>query len=125
MARLQHVAVTFPPGADDAVRGFYGGALGLTEIAVPPEVAHLGWIWFGTDDEGVELHFVPHPLPPDPERMHHFCLQVDDLAAARAGLDAAGARVREAGSRIAGRDRAFVRDPLGNLVELVELVEPV
>jgi hypothetical protein len=31
--------------------------------------------------------------------------------------------VRDAGSRIQGRDRAFVRDPVGNLVELVEIPE--
>lgn len=119
MARLQHVAVTFPPGADAAVRAFYGDALGLDEMPVPDEVAHLGWIWFGTDEPGVELHFVPHPLPPDRERIHHFCLEVGDLRVVRERLGASGAQVREAGSRIAGRERAFVRDPLGNLVELV------
>lgn len=123
-ARLQHVAVTFPPGADDAIRAFYGATLGLDEMPVPAEVAHLGWIWFATADAGVELHFVPHPSPPDPERIHHFCLEVGDLAAARGRLEAAGAQVRAAGSRIAGRDRAFVRDPVGNLVELVELTAP-
>ena len=41
-ARLQHVAVTFPPGEGARVRDFYGGVLGLDEMAVPPEVAHLG-----------------------------------------------------------------------------------
>lgn len=115
------MAVTFPPGGEAAVRGFYGGALGLGEIPVPPEVAHLGWIWFATDEPGVELHFVPHAIPPDPARVHHFCLEVGGLAAARARLEDAGAPVTEARARIQGRDRIFVRDPLGNLVELVEL----
>lgn len=118
---LQHVAATFPPGDGGAIRAFYGKGLGLTEMAVPPEVAHLGWVWFATDHEGVELHFIPHAIPPDPARAHHFCLQVDDLAAVRARLEAAGATVTEAGSRIAGRDRAFVRDTVGNLVELVQI----
>jgi catechol 2,3-dioxygenase-like lactoylglutathione lyase family enzyme len=124
VARLQHVAVTFPPGQDARVRAFYAGALGLGEMPVPEEVADLGWIWFATDDEGVELHFVPHDLPPDPERIHHFCLEVPDLAAARARLEAAGAEVRRPAARILARDRAFVRDPLGNLVELVEIAGP-
>ena len=118
---LQHVAVTFPLGEGDAVRAFYGEALGLTEMEVPPEVAHLGWVWFATDTEGIELHFIPHAIPPDPARAHHFCLQVDDIAAVRARLEGVGATVTEAGSRIAGRERAFVRDPVGNLVELVQL----
>lgn len=118
---LQHVAVTFPPGRADAVRAFYGDALGIAEMAVPAEVAHLGWVWFSTGHEGVELHFIPHAIDPDPARVHHFCLQVDDLAACRARLEAAGATVTEAGARIEGRERAFVRDPVGNLVELVEI----
>jgi len=119
--RLQHVAVTFPEGGADAIRGFYTGVLGIPEMPVPEEVAHLGWVWFATDDEGVELHFIPHAIEPDPRRTHHFCLQVDDLAAVRERLVAAGSEVRDAGSRIRGRDRAFVRDPVGNLVELVEI----
>jgi catechol 2,3-dioxygenase-like lactoylglutathione lyase family enzyme len=119
--RLQHVGVTFPPGRADAIREFYGGALGLTEQPVPDAVAHLGWVWFSTRDPGIELHFIPDEIPPDPARRHHFCLQVDDLAAARERLAAAGARVAEAGAQIPGRPRVFVRDPLGNLVEVLEM----
>ena len=121
MFRLQHAAVTFPEGEGDTIRGFYTGVLGLDEMPVPPEVAHLGWVWFATADAGVELHFIPHDIAPDPARMHHFCLQVDDLARVRGLLERSGAEVRDAGSRIEGRARAFVRDPVGNLVELVEI----
>jgi catechol 2,3-dioxygenase-like lactoylglutathione lyase family enzyme len=124
MARLQHVAATFPPGSEGAIRGFYGGVLGVPEMAVPPEVADQGWIWFATDDAAVELHFIPDDRPPDPTRRHHLCLQVDDLAAARGRLAGAGVETREAGSRIVGRERLFCRDPVGNLVELVEMVAP-
>ena len=122
MLILQHVAVTFPPGEVDAIRAFYGRGLGLTEIPVPDEVADRGWVWFATGHPGVELHFIPHPIAPDPGRAHHFCLQVDDLPAVRSRLEAVGATVADAGSRINGRDRAFVRDGVGNLVELVQLV---
>ena len=122
MLRLQHVAVTFPEGEAGAIRAFYTGVLGIPEMPVPAEVAHLGWVWFTTADEGVELHFIPHAIAPDPARTHHFCLQVDDLAAVTARLRDAGSEVRDAGSRIQGRDRAFVRDPVGNLVELVQIL---
>jgi catechol 2,3-dioxygenase-like lactoylglutathione lyase family enzyme len=120
--RLQHVAVTFPEGEAGTIRAFYTGVLGIPEMPVPAEVAHLGWVWFTTADEGVELHFIPHAIAPDPARTHHFCLQVDDLAAVTAHLRDAGSEVRDAGSRIQGRDRAFVRDPVGNLVELVQIL---
>jgi catechol 2,3-dioxygenase-like lactoylglutathione lyase family enzyme len=120
--RLQHVGFTFPSGQADEIRAFYGGTLGIPEMPVPPEVADQGWVWFATRDEGIELHFIPAQQPPDPERRHHFCLQVADLEAARARLEAEGAPVMPAGSRIHGRERLFTRDPVGNLVELVEMV---
>ena len=120
MARLQHVAVTFPPGKEEAITGFYGVTLALPSAPVPPEVAHLGWIWFATDDRAVELHFIPSDLEPDPARQHHFCLEVDDLAAVRERLERAGATVQDAGHRILDRERLFVRDPVGNLVELIQ-----
>ena len=119
--RLQHVGVTFPPGTEDTIRSFYAGLLGLAEIAVPEAVADRGWIWFGTRDPGIELHFIPSDLPPNPERRHHFCLEVDSLSALRVRLESAHAEVHEPGGRIPGRDRLFTRDPVGNLVELLEM----
>ena len=121
MVRLQHVGITFPAGGAETIRAFYADLLGLREMPVPPEVADQGWVWFATVDEGIELHFVPHPLPPDPARIHHFCLQVDDLEDMRARLAAAGAHTFEAGAPIHGRERFFTRDPVDNLVELVEM----
>ena len=119
--RLQHVAVTFPPGEDEGIRRFYGGVLGLQEMPVPQAVAQHGWIWFATRDEGIELHFIPDAQVPDPERHHHFCLQVDDMADARRRLEDAGTRLIEPGSQIPGRARVFLRDPWGNLIELVQI----
>lgn len=118
--RLQHVGVTFPPGQADVIRGFYADVVGIPEMPVPPEVADEGWVWFATSDEGIELHFIPRPLRPDPERVHHFCLQVDDLDAIRARVTASGSTIFEAGAEIPGRRRFFTRDPVGNLVEFVE-----
>lgn len=115
--------MTFPPGRADTIREFYGGVLGLTEEPLPDAVAHLEWVWFSTRDAGIELHFIADANPPDPARRHHFCLEVDDLADARARLAAAGAQAFEAGAQIPGRPRVFTRDPLGNLVEILEMRE--
>lgn len=122
--RLQHVAVTFPPGREGAIRAFYGEVLGLPETPVPAEVADRGWIWFLTDDDGVELHFIPVAVPPDPERMHHFCLETGDLADVRGRLEAAGVEWTVPLGVIASRERIFARDPVGNLVEFVEVLGP-
>jgi catechol 2,3-dioxygenase-like lactoylglutathione lyase family enzyme len=120
--RLQHVAGTFPPGREDDLRAFYGGVLGLVEVPLPEAVADAGWIWFLSDEPGVELHFIPDGRPPDPTRLHHFCLQVDDIEAWASRLAGAGHPMAPATREIPGRPRRFVRDPFGNLVELVEIV---
>lgn len=119
--RLQHVGVTFPPGEEQTIRAFYTGVIGLEEIPVPDAVADRGWIWFGTRDAGIELHFIPSDRPPDRERRHHFCLEVEDLATLRTRLESAGAETREPAGRIPGRERLFTRDPVGNLVELLQM----
>jgi catechol 2,3-dioxygenase-like lactoylglutathione lyase family enzyme len=122
--RLQHVGVTFPPGSEDAIRSFYSQTIGLAEIAVPEPVADRGWIWFGTRDAGIELHFIPSDLVPDRNRRHHLCLEVESLATLRERLESAHAEIQQPGGRIPGRERLFTRDPVGNLVELLEMTDP-
>ena len=44
--RLHHVQVSMPVGGEDRARLFYGGALGLAEVAKPPSLAGRGGCWF-------------------------------------------------------------------------------
>ncbi len=39
---IDHVQLAMPPGAEDLVREFYAGVLGLTEVPKPPELAKRG-----------------------------------------------------------------------------------
>jgi catechol 2,3-dioxygenase-like lactoylglutathione lyase family enzyme len=117
--RLQHVAIARPPGGDAAARAFYGGVLGLAEIAPPHSLAQLDLIWYRLND-ATELHImVEEPIGQD-RSGRHFCLAVDDLVALRQRLDAAGISA-VGGTPIPGRPRFFVRDPFGNLVELTSI----
>ena len=43
---LHHVQVACPAGSEDALRAFYGGALGMTEVEKPPVLATRGGAWF-------------------------------------------------------------------------------
>ena len=36
---IHHVQLACPPGSEDALREFYGGVLGLQELAKPPVLA--------------------------------------------------------------------------------------
>ena len=57
--KFQHVTIIFPPGEENFLRKFYVDVIGFREKPIPKVVKPLGWIWFYTGEEGVELHCVP------------------------------------------------------------------
>ena len=119
--RLQHVAISRPPGGDAAARAFYGGLLGLPEIPPPLTLTALDLLWYRLG-ENTELHImVEEPMGQD-HSGKHFCLAVDDLMELRARLEEAG--VTAVGDLpIPHRPRFFVRDPFGNLIEITSIEE--
>jgi catechol 2,3-dioxygenase-like lactoylglutathione lyase family enzyme len=119
-ARLQHVSVIISEGGQEAARAFYGGLLGLTEKTPPSSLAHLHLVWFNVGAGELELHCTPNGPKPTGNEQQHFCLAVDDLAAYRQRLQAAGVAISEA-EPIPARPRFFCRDPFGNLVELTTI----
>ncbi len=103
-------------GAEEA-RAFYGGTLGLEERDVLPALDPSRFIWFRlAGDQELHLMLADESPPVAP----HFCIAVDDVAALRATLEAAGVATRE-GTAIVGRPRFTCRDPFGNLIELAEV----
>jgi catechol 2,3-dioxygenase-like lactoylglutathione lyase family enzyme len=118
--RFQHVTITFPPGQEARLRGFYVEVLGFREKPVPKVVKPLGWIWFDTGLTGVELHCVPDGEPVPSDTRHHFCLDIDDLKFQREALVEAGYKIVDA-RPLPFRPRFFARDPFNNLIEFVHV----
>jgi catechol 2,3-dioxygenase-like lactoylglutathione lyase family enzyme len=118
--RLQHTSLLIPPGAQDAVRAFYGELLGLEEKEPPRALAHLHLVWFVAGEDEMELHFLPTDERPNTLDQRHICLAVDDLEAYRRRLTEANVTITEA-EPIPYRPRFFCRDPFGNLVELTTI----
>jgi glyoxylase I family protein len=114
---IDHVSVLITNVA--AARAFYGGVLGLHEIAAPKEFDFVA-IWY--DLGGTYLHLLLKDQP-DTLSPRHFCLHVRDIGAARAQLLEKGVRIDET-VKIAAADRFFVRDPDGNRIELLEWHRP-
>ena len=113
---LHHVQLAAPAGSEDALRGFYGGLLGLPEAPKPPALAARGGVWFRS--AGVELHLgVDEGFRP--ARKAHPGLLVDDLDALAARLEGAGVPVAWDGD-FPGHRRCYVADPVGNRLELLE-----
>jgi catechol 2,3-dioxygenase-like lactoylglutathione lyase family enzyme len=119
--RLQHVSCAIPDGAQDAIRAFYSGVLGLEEKTAPKVLADRHVIWFSAGDSETELHFIPDPILPDPLGQYHFCLEVPELEHYRTRLTEAGYAIIEA-TPIPNRPRFFCRDPFNNLVEFTTIM---
>ena len=111
--RLQHVGITVRPEEIDPARVFYRDALGLPELSATERALVYG---LGREGE-LELHVIAG-LPPDGSAEHHFALEVTELEAARTRLADHGCEIHAA-RPVGGRDRFFVRDPFGNLIEFV------
>jgi len=113
IARVDHVQVAAPPGAEDVARAFYGDLLGLPELPKPKRLRARGGVWFAVGDQqlhvGIEESFAP-------ARKAHPALAVPragDLSALAAKLEAAGRAVTWDGPRF------YVDDPFGNRLELL------
>ena len=113
--RLQHVSIAIPRDGAERARTFYGGLLGLEELAVPPKLDPERFVWFHVGGD-LELHLMLLDEPP-PEKPHFCLVSGGDLDALRRRLEEAGVETRDA-TEIVGRRRFFCRDPFGNLVEL-------
>jgi catechol 2,3-dioxygenase-like lactoylglutathione lyase family enzyme len=113
---IEHVQLAMPAGGEELARDFYGRILGITEIAKPAHLAKRGGCWFERDNLkihlGVETDFRP-------ARKAHVALRVADLPALIEKLRAAGYAMKEV-ELLEGYQRAYVDDPFGNRIELME-----
>ncbi|HEX6798264.1 MAG TPA: methyltransferase domain-containing protein [Ktedonobacterales bacterium] len=117
---LDHVQIAAPPGAEEAARAFYGGVLGLREIAKPEALRGRGGVWFAVGADGRELH-VGIEEDFHPQRKAHPAFRVRDLAAVRRRIEDAG-RAIVASVAIPGRERIETSDPFGNRLEFTQMV---
>jgi catechol 2,3-dioxygenase-like lactoylglutathione lyase family enzyme len=118
VTHIDHVSVIITDTA--RARAFYGGVLGLQEIAKPKTFDFVA-LWYDLGG-GHTLHLL---LKHEPDTLspRHFCLRVTDARAARAHFARHGVAIRETGP-IPGADRFFVSDPDGNRVEVLEWLSP-
>ncbi|WP_256839686.1 VOC family protein [Ornithinimicrobium faecis] len=126
--RLHHVQVSMPRGGEEIARAFYHGALGLTEVDKPDELAGRGGCWFRAFDRDAvtaEIHLgVDDPFVA--ARKAHPALLLGSVDE----LETLGARVADQGFEVwwderhsfAGYERFHCRDGFGNRVEVLTAV---
>ena len=111
---LHHVSIPVKSGLLDECEAFYA-ALGFTRIAPPEAVAgRARWLERSRSQIHLLIDEDAMPLPGG----SHLALIVEDYDAATAALRELGAEV-EPRRRHWGAPRAYVRDPAGNLVEIM------
>jgi catechol 2,3-dioxygenase-like lactoylglutathione lyase family enzyme len=117
---ILHAQVMIPAGREDEARAFYRDLLGLDEIAKPEPLRGRGGLWLKVGPQqlhlGIEADFHDRS-----RTREHIAYEVDDLAAWRRKLTAAGVAVKE-GDEVPGFIRFDLRDPFGNRVELLQKV---
>ena len=115
-SQIQHCSVVVQNL--ERAAAFYRDVLGLTEIEIPstfkPAGLKVRWFRLGAQ----QIHLLQGAENP-PGTQQHMALQVDDAQAAWAWMNAKGISIEET-TPIPGADRFFVRDPDGNLIEIIE-----
>ncbi|WP_425148430.1 VOC family protein [Deinococcus sp.] len=114
---LDHVQIEAPPGHEDEARHFYGGFLGLPELPKPDVLLPNGGVWFALPDgrhlhTGVVADFAPRTKG-------HPCLRCPDLDAVLKRAAEFGVEIQQ-DFQLAPLRRAFLHDPFGNRLEIVE-----
>ena len=117
---LHHVAVCVTD--IERSKRFYGGVLGLKEIARPP--FPFGGAWYETPD-GRQIHLIVHERPRTLRgtteidlRDGHLAFGVADFDQAVAHLRAAGIACVERPENVTPWKQVYVTDPDGNVIEL-------
>ena len=116
ITRLQHAAVTVPVEGLETARHFYSELLGLKEVPRPPELRSRPGIWYSFGSTELHIQTRPNVAPEKGDR--HPALVVDDLEGWRARFTEHGVELIDQPT-IYGRRRFNVRDPFGNLLELM------
>lgn len=115
---LDHVQLAMPEGEEDKARSFYQGLLGLTEVEKPENLKKRGGCWFQSGD--IKIHLGVQ-MPFTPATKAHPAFIVSDLHALSEHLKFAGFRV-VTDEPLEGYNRAYVDDPFGNRIELMQPV---
>jgi catechol 2,3-dioxygenase-like lactoylglutathione lyase family enzyme len=115
---LSHVNVTVPADVETAAKRFYETVLGLKEIPKPVGTRQNLGAWYELG--GVQLHLSVEEKVTNAASDRHVCYVVADITAAEHHFRDSGISIIHDPRPITGVKRFYVRDPGGNLIEIVQ-----
>jgi catechol 2,3-dioxygenase-like lactoylglutathione lyase family enzyme len=113
---LHHIQLAMPRGREAEARAFYTTILGFSELTKPEHLAKRGGAWFRAGSAEVHLGVEDDFRA---AKKAHPALLVDDLSQMLARCSAAGVEVTT-DQPLPGHERAYVADPFGNRIELLQ-----
>lgn len=108
--------IAAPPGCEQEARRFFGGLLGLAELAKPERLRGRGGAWFAMGSQQLHVRVEEGFAP---ARKAHPAFAVDDVEALAAQLEAAGIRVSW-DDAVPGVRRFSAHDPWNNRLEFLQ-----
>jgi catechol 2,3-dioxygenase-like lactoylglutathione lyase family enzyme len=116
---LHHVNVTVPLESEQQAKRFYGDVLGLKQVPKPSGSRPSGaWYQIGVN----QLHLSVESEDRGPLSSRHVCFAVSDLKATESRFREAGVDIIPDPRPVEGTSRFYVRDPGGNMLEIVQSV---
>lgn len=117
MITIHHVNVTVPPELEQQTKRFYGEVLGLQQVPKPAGSRSAGaWYQIGPN----QLHLSVEKENGVALSSRHICFAVSDLSGAENKFREAGVEIIPDPRPIEGTSRFYVRDPGGNMLEIVQ-----
>lgn len=113
--RIDHFQLAIPAGSEDICRPFWHAA-GFVEVEKPVALQGRGGLWFAWQSAAVHLGVDP-AFTPATKAHPGFAVSNPDCRAK--ALDATDHTI-DWDSAIAGRERFFTKDPVGNRIEFLE-----
>ena len=116
---IQHVSFEVKPEQLDVCVDFYE-LLGFQRVTAPEKLAHfVTWV----ERDGHQFHLLRLPETSHMAAGHAAVPLGDEYESTQARLRAAGHQVDDHEEYL-GSPRSFVRDPAGNLIELMRFAPP-
>ncbi|WP_259782509.1 VOC family protein [Aestuariispira ectoiniformans] len=120
---VDHIQVTTTSSRIDDVLYFYQQVMGLVPVAKPDALAGNGGGWFQVGDQQLHVSIEKGDVADAAQSKRHICYRVDDLNHWQDHLDAKGVPWQPDHQPIPGCVRLFLRDPAGNRIELMQILD--
>lgn len=118
---LHHAQITIPQGTEEQGRQFYCHLLQLPEIPKPASLQGRGGFWLQVGDR--QVHVGTEDGMERKATKAHLAYEVNDLAKWRQRLQENTIQILD-GIPIPGIARIEFRDPFGNRIEFIQVLEP-